>query len=893
MNVNYENNIYIIDKNFHIIEFDKVVKKLYKGIKVGDICYEKIMNRKSPCSHCPIACHSDDTSIVFYDPLFNEFVEAAFCELSEEKYCVTRHKVGVENEHIKKQIERSIGFFDAYSHVFVSAYYVDFSSETYSVFSRDSFFEKECSHDNNWSNFDNYINDFVHKDDRGKLFQASRIDTMKERLKKEVRYSVVIRDFISGKSRWLKFEVNRGVDNNHAVISFMDVSEEKEIKMMLEQMNIVKALSRDFTEISQINLKNNTSVSFKLKGELIDYDHRNSREYDKTWLRFADKYVHPDDRHLVLKKVSVTALKNKLKDNDIFIVSFRVVFNGKIHHCQVKFVRAGDDEQQLIMGFRSADEEVKAEEERKRVLQNALAAAEHANKAKTTFLNNMSHDIRTPMNAIIGFTALAAAHIDNKEQVADYLGKISVSSEHLLSLINDVLDMSHIESGKVKIEEKEVHLPDVIHDLRTIIQANVNAKQLELFIDTVDIVNEDIICDNLRLKQILLNLISNAIKFTKPGGILSIRIIEKSGAPEGYANYEFRVKDSGIGISKEFQKHIFEAFTREQTSTVSGIQGTGLGMAITKNIVDMMGGTISVESEIGKGSEFTVCLQFRISSNPVVYEKDPKLSGLHALVADDDFNTCASVTRMLGKIGMHAEWTTSGKEAVLRTQLAIENNDEFSVYIIDWMMPDMNGIETVRRIRKIIGESKPIIIMTAYDWTDIEEEAKTAGVTAFCSKPLFMSELKTVLTKPVKADKEKPEMNTSAFKGKKILLVEDNELNQEIATAILEEAGFIIDTAENGIVAVEKIKNSYAGQYDIVLMDIQMPKMNGYEATRQIRLLKDKSKADIPIYAMTANAFEEDKQKALNSGFNGHIAKPIDIPKLMKVLEDALKTFKK
>ncbi len=891
MKTNYESNIYIIDRDFHLVEFDKAVADLYPGIKVGDICYEAVMKRKTPCAHCPIADCSDSPSVVYYDSLYDGFVEADFCMLTGGKYCVTRHKVGVESEHMKKQIERSIGFFDAYSHVFVSTFYVDLSLGTYSVFNRESFFDEQYGDDNRWERFDDYIESFIHKDDQEKLYHASRIETMKERLSNETRYSLVVRELTAEGMRWLRFEVNRGVDDNHAAVSFMDVSEERENKIKLEQMDIVKALSRDYTEITQVDLKNGTSVAFKSRGKMIESNSGKVNPYDKTWERIIDKYVHPDDREEFREKVSAAAIKDALKDTDVTIIPFRVIMDGEIHHQQVKFVIAGEDRLHLIMGIRNADAEVKAEEERRKVLQDALAAAEHANRAKTTFLNSMSHDIRTPMNAIIGFTALAAAHIDNKKQVADYLGKISVSSEHLLSLINDVLDMSRIESGKVKLDERETHLPDVLHDLRTIIQANVHAKQLELYIDTVDVVHEDIFCDKLRLNQVLLNLISNAVKFTAPGGTLSIRVVEKDDAPEGYADYMFHVKDSGIGISREFQKHIFEAFTREQTSTVSGIQGAGLGMAITKNIVDMMGGTISVESEIGKGSEFTVCLQFRISGNPAHCEQIPKLAGLHALVADDDFNTCASVTRMLTKIGMRAEWTTSGKEAVLRTQLALENDDEFAAYIIDWIMPDMNGIETVRRIRAIIGDSKPIIILTAYDWTDIEEEAREAGVTAFCSKPLFMSELREVLLRPLEEEKTEDtpaEIPDEAFVGKKILLVEDNELNQEIAATILEEQGFVVELANDGTVAVDKVEKADAGCYDIILMDIQMPQMDGYEATRRIRSLKDKTKANIPIYAMTANAFEEDRQKALESGLNGHIAKPIDIPNLMAVLKEAL-----
>ena len=530
-------------------------------------------------------------------------------------------------------------------------------------------------------------------------------------------------------------------------------------------------------------------------------------------------------------------------------------------------------------------------EEQNRKLEIALRHEGAANRAKREFLFNMSHDIRTPMNAIIGFTSLAATHIDNREQVLDYLKKISTSSQHLLSLINDVLDMSRIESGKVKIEEKAVHLPDLVHDVRSIIQPNVAAKRLSLFIDTMDIEDEDIITDPLRLNQILLNILSNAIKFTPTGGMISIRIAQKNGAPKGCVCYEFRIKDNGIGMSEEFQKHIFEEFSREESSTVSGIQGTGLGMSITKNIVDLMGGTIALTSEPGKGSEFIVTLCFTRSGQKAEPKQLPQLEGLRALVADDDTNTCLNVSTMLSKIGMRPEWTISGKEAVIRTKYAVEQGDEFSVYIIDWLIPDMNGIEIVRQIRKVIGNRCPIIILTAYDWADIEDEARAAGVTAFCEKPLFLSELRRVLAEPFRAEPaSKPAQPTAAdLKGKKLLLVEDNELNREIALEILKEAGFVVDTAEDGAVAVQKIKQATPGQYDLILMDIQMPNLDGYEATRQIRALPDAEKANIPIFAMTANAFEEDRQNALEAGMNGHIAKPLDVPHLLRVLADALK----
>ena len=529
-------------------------------------------------------------------------------------------------------------------------------------------------------------------------------------------------------------------------------------------------------------------------------------------------------------------------------------------------------------------------EEKQRALSDALITAEHANRAKTDFLNNMSHDIRTPMNAIIGFTALAASHMDHPEQVKDYLQKITVSSQHLLSLINDVLDMSRIESGKVTIEEANVHLPDVIHDLRTIIQANITAKQQELLIDTQDVKHEDIITDKLRLNQVLLNILSNAIKFTPVGGTIRFRLAEEPSPRADIANYVFRIKDNGIGMSEEFQKTIFEAFTRERTSTVSGTQGTGLGMAITKNIVAMMGGTISVWSEEGKGSEFVVRLPCKIGESEAQAAKIPELQGLRALVADDDTNSCLSVSAMLRDIGMRPDWTNYGKEAVIRAKEAKDQGDEFKVYIIDWMMPDLNGIETVRRIRRIVGDDAPIIILTAYDWSDIEDEAREAGVTAFCSKPIFMSELRSVLAKPFLVEKTATDEAPAAvdFAGKRILLAEDNEMNQMIAVAILENAGFTIDIASNGEEAVEKMEQAPDGTYDVILMDIQMPKMDGYEAARRIREMENQNKATIPIVAVTANAFEEDRKVALEAGMNGHLAKPYDINAIMQTLSAIL-----
>ena len=540
----------------------------------------------------------------------------------------------------------------------------------------------------------------------------------------------------------------------------------------------------------------------------------------------------------------------------------------------------------LVMSDRTADRQVN------QALSDAVAAAETANRAKSTFLSNMSHDIRTPMNAIIGFTTLAISNIDDKNRVKDYLSKTLASSNHLLSLINDVLDMSRIESGKIHLEEVEVNLSDVLHDLKTIVSGQIYAKQLEFYMDAMDVTDEDVYCDKTRLNQILLNLLSNAIKFTPAGGTVSVRVRQLAGQVRGCGQYEFRIKDNGIGMSPEFAKKIFEPFERERTSTVSRIQGTGLGMAITKNIVDMMGGTIEVQTAQGKGSEFIIRVPLRVQAEHRPVEKITELEGLKALVVDDDFNTCDSVTKMLVKVGMRAEWTLSGKEAVLRARQSIEMSDVYHAYIIDWRLPDMNGIEVTRQIRSL-NDDTPIIILTAYDWSDIEVEAKAAGVTAFCSKPMFMSDLRETLMsalgqKLTDASQEiLPEKNAD-FKDRHILLVEDNELNREIAQEILREYGFRVDTAENGEVAVEKVSTAAPGSYDLVLMDVQMPVMDGYTATRKIRALDDPARAKLPILAMTANAFDEDRRNALESGMNGFLSKPIVIGDLVQELHKIL-----
>ena len=596
--------------------------------------------------------------------------------------------------------------------------------------------------------------------------------------------------------------------------------------------------------------------------------------------------LHPAEHEAPEKKYLEEIQVHEQREWDFEYVHLKTGEKRWFHNIAMCCEINGKKKYILVMSDRTADWKMN------QALSEAVRAAETANRAKSTFLSNMSHDIRTPMNAIIGFTTLAVSNIDNENKVRDYLGKILSSSNHLLSLINDILDMSRIESGKLHLEETEVSLSEVLHDLKTIISGQIYAKQLDLYMDAMDVTNEDVYCDKTRLNQVLLNLLSNAVKFTPAGGTVSVRLKQYPGNVRGSELYEIRVKDNGIGMSQEFVQKLFSPFERERTSTVSRTQGTGLGMAITKNIVDMMGGTIEVQTEQGKGTEFIVRLQLRIQPKHHSIEKIAELEGLKALVVDDDFNTCDSVTKMLVKVGMRSEWTLSGKEAVLRARQSMELGDAFHAYIIDWRLPDMNGIEVTRQIRSL-GDDTPIIILTAYDWSDIEAEARAAGVTAFCAKPLFMSDIRETLMEAIgqkQAGTEKLILPAegSDFKGKCILLVEDNELNSEIAEEILNAYGFLVDTAENGAEAVEKVKNSTPGNYDLVLMDVQMPVMNGYEATKLIRALDEPALAGITILAMTANAFDEDRKKARECGMDGFLSKPIVIEELIGALRNNL-----
>lgn len=672
----------------------------------------------------------------------------------------------------------------------------------------------------------------------------------------------------------------------------VDCTEQKlqEKKNERRQMELIQALSRDFSLVCFIEPETDAIAPVRAENFVPDNIFDGKIPFTSSMEQYIQTVVYEEDREMLRQYISLDTLKEKLSGGKMLTVNYRKYVNDEIVYFQMRAVSAKtDDDTGIVLGFRSVDADIRKEMEQNTLLESALSQANRASKAKSVFLSNMSHDIRTPMNAIVGFTNLALTHTDQPEQIKEYLKKIQTSGNHLLSLINDILDMSRIESGKIHLEEKPCSLPDILYSLRNILQADIHAKQLELQIDTVDVLDENIYCDNLRLNQVLLNLLSNSVKYTRAGGTVSLRITEKPGAPSGYAIYEFCIKDNGIGMSPDFVEHIFEPFERERNSTISKIQGTGLGMSITKNIVDMMNGAISVKSEKDVGTEFTVTFTFRLHAEEPESLAIPELQNCKALVVDDDFNTCDSISYMLGQLGIQAEWTLSGKEAVLRSHQAVTRGTDYSVYIVDWLLPDMNGVEVTRRIRKETGENVPIIILTAYDWSDIETEAKEAGVTAFCGKPLFLSELSSCLRSilhPQEAKKAKKE--TLDRHTGRILLAEDVEMNQEIAVAILENAGFSVDVAEDGSIALEMVRKSEPGYYQAVLMDVQMPVMDGYEATQHIRKLENPELASIPIIAMTANAFTEDREAALKCGMNGHIAKPIDVQVLFETLDAVL-----
>lgn len=655
---------------------------------------------------------------------------------------------------------------------------------------------------------------------------------------------------------------------------------------------LIQALSEDYSLVCYFNLETENGNSLRIS-------EKNQKEqaaifkgditFTKSINDYIDSFVYKEDRERLKKILMPENLKKELSSKNALYINYRAGNNEEFEFYQIKIVRIGNLEKgiSIVIGFKSVDEEIRQEMEKKSILEDALVQANKANKAKSVFLSNMSHDIRTPMNAIVGFTTLALDHINQKNRVESYLNKIMLSGNHLLSLLNDILDMSHIENNKVVLTESECSLSDILHNLCDILQADVRAKHFNFSVNVIGIKNENIICDKLRINQVLLNILSNSIKYTQEGGEISVTASEKPDPTGDKSEYTFVIADTGIGMSEEFLKRIFEPFERERNTTLSGIQGTGLGMPITKKIVELMNGTIDVKSKKGVGTVITLVFTFPIIKN-CESSDIPKLKNSRALIINADEEACEKISEILERLGLRADWTRSEKNAIIRTRQAHSINDKFDVYIID-QSNDINGIEITKRLRQEEGAADSIVILTTYDSAEIEDKSAEAGVDVLCRKPLFPDDIKkSLLSALEKSNNGGDNTENRQTRHGRILLVEDNELNSEIAIAILTDAGYTVEYAENGQAAVEMVKKSQPGYYQVILMDIQMPIMNGFEASSEIRKLENKELASIPILAMTANAFEEDKREALKCGMNGHIAKPIDIKNLFEVLDEIL-----
>ena len=607
----------------------------------------------------------------------------------------------------------------------------------------------------------------------------------------------------------------------------------------------------------------------------------------EDWLEL----IHPDDREETLSKFY--AATHDFSGDMPYEATYRLLGRDGSYRWNKSSGRLfahGDGTYDLLGSSLDIHDQIVEREQYQEQLKDALHMAENSNRAKSDFLQTMSHDIRTPMNGIIGMTAIAAAHIDDKERVQDSLTKITAASRHLLGLINEVLDMSKIESGKVSLTEEEFNLSDLVDNLVTMVRPQIAEHGHELTVNIQKVEHELVIGDPLHIQQAFVNLMSNAVKYTPDGGNINLNIREIPSGQAKVGCYEFVFKDNGIGMSEEYLDHIFEPFSRAEDGRVSKVQGTGLGMPITRNIVNMMGGDIKVESKINEGSTFTVTILLKLQDTEA--ENRAEFANLSVLVADDDEMSLESAVDILERLSMQAEGVLSGKAAVERVTARHEAKQDYNAVILDWKMPGMDGVETARAIRAEIGEDIPIIILSAYDWSDIEAEARAAGVNAFVSKPLFKSRLERIFD-DLMGEKKEPEngnsplqnlekMDLSAYR---CLLVEDNELNAEIAQEILEETGMKVEHVWDGAEAVEAVTAAEDGKYDLILMDIQMPKMNGYDATRAIRASQRKYCKTVPIIAMTANAFAEDVQAARTSGMNEHIAKPIDLKVLARIMD--------
>lgn len=672
------------------------------------------------------------------------------------------------------------------------------------------------------------------------------------------------------------------------------LAEEYARRDSLEKASIINSLSSMFFATYYMDLEHDSFRPVTQKAEVGNVL-GGETNCTQALQMYARNFVHPDDREEYLDYINnQNLLKSLSKEHPLIAFEYRMVPDQNNRRSWIRasvvLAETASDGRPIRALYVAQDvtESKLREEQEQQALKEACEAANHANAAKSEFMSRMSHDIRTPMNAIIGMTAIAGRYLDDREKVADCLSKITVSSKHLLSLINEVLDMSKIESGKIDLAEEKINLSDQIENLVTMIRPSIQEKGQNLDVRIVNVEHERVVGDSMRLQQIFTNILGNAVKYTPAGGNIEMEINEKPSNIYGYGCYEFVFRDNGIGMSKEFQKKLFEPFSRAEDSRVSKIEGTGLGMTIARNIARMMSGDITVKSKLGKGTQFVVTLSLKLLDATTPDAEN--LVDLPVLVVDDDKTASETTCLLLENIGMKGEYVLSGREAVERVWERHQADQDYFAVILDWKMPDMDGVETAQALRKRVGQEVPIIILSAYDWSVVEEEARSAGVNGFISKPLFKSRL-VYLFKQIAGNntaqkaKEAEAVNRTVLQGKRILLVEDNEINREIAEEIIGETGVIVESVENGREALEQFERKGENYYDMIFMDIQMPVMNGYEATVAIRSLPRKDAAQIPIIAMTANAFAEDIQQSRNAGMNEHLTKPLDVEKLMECLE--------
>ena len=814
----------------------------------------------------------------------------------------------VAREEHKRDMERNFDIINVLATEYSSVYYIDLETDSLTPYTMNAYteskFGKIFSNGIHYSDaFKMYVDSFVYGADKAMVLDAGSIKNIEAQLNAQKSFITQYRSFDGGVTRYceMKFvKVESEEDKPKAVVlGFAD----KDIEILNRYVD--SKIYEDYFGVYFVNLEDNTIRSVRDSSVYArGRDYGGIAPYSASVLEFS-KAVLPDFRGIWENFSNVDFMRTYLAKDDKREYSYRALKGEWRRVVMYVIERKNGVPVSFILAFMFIDNETaqkmeldakiaeqkKALEEQQVLLEKALVQTEAANKAKTVFLSNMSHDIRTPMNAIIGFTRLALCNLGDSTLVKNYLEKTVVSSTHLLSLINDILDMSRIESGKIVLEDVNCSLSEIMHDLNTIILGEAAVKHQKICMDSFNVDNENVVCDKLRLHQVLINLLSNAVKFTPVGGNIHV-LVRQTATHDNVGTYEFHVKDDGIGMSPEFLNVLYEPFERERTSTLSKTQGTGLGMSITKKIVDMMGGTIDVVSAPGKGTEFIVHLDLKIQETSVDLTNLQKLRNARALVVESDYNACSSATQLLWHLGMRAEWTMYGNEAVLLMHESAKRGEPYSVIIVDCAMLDMGAIDVVREIRRIPVEEKPIVIMTSYDWSEIEKEARKAGVTDFIRKPLFLSEVRDSLARAIGVlpdeDKKGPE-ELYDFTGKKVLLVEDNELNQEIAQSLLNDMGLVVDCLDDGSLAVEKLKTVPPHAYDLILMDVQMPIMSGLEASRCIRAMDSEYLKNVPIVAMTANAFEEDRKAAIDAGMNEHIAKPIDVVKLKEVLKKFLK----